>query len=62
MNSEITTYRITNIVSGLVLGIYPGANQAEALDAMARDAGYADYGAACEVAPAMEGEIEVERQ
>lgn len=36
------TYRISNAISGLVLGCYTGSTADEALDAMARDAGYAD--------------------
>ena len=53
----MTKYLITNAKSGAELGVYEGATEAEALDAMARDAGYADYAACCEVAPAAEGEI-----
>lgn len=55
----MSKYEITNTRSGLVLGVYEGATEAEALDAMARDAGYADYAECCEVAPAEEGEIVV---
>lgn len=36
-------WTIENMSSGLVLGAYPGATAAEALDAMAREAGYADH-------------------
>jgi hypothetical protein len=45
----MTTYTITNRTSGLVLGVYQGATEAEALDAMARDAGYRDFADASEV-------------
>ena len=53
------TFRIENTISGVILGDYEGATEAEALDAMARDAGYSDYAACCEVAPAKEGEISI---
>lgn len=43
------TFRIENRASGLVLGEYEGDTQAEALDAMARDAGHTNFAAACEV-------------
>lgn len=39
----MTTYTITNTKSGATIGIYEGATEAEALDAMARDAGYESY-------------------
>ncbi len=36
-------FEISNRNSGLVLGTYEGDTKQDALDAMARDAGYADY-------------------
>ncbi len=42
-------YRIENQHSGVDMGIFDGETEEDALDAMARDAGYADYAEACEV-------------
>jgi hypothetical protein len=53
-------HMITNTRSGYVLGLYDGATPAEALDAMARDAGYADYADLQSQVPAKHGEIAVE--
>lgn len=53
-------YRISNCRSGIVLGIYEADSEHAALDAMARDAGYADYASADAIAPAAPGEILVE--
>ena len=53
----MTTYRIENTASGIILGDYEADSKHAALDAMARDAGYADYAEAQEVAPAKDGEI-----
>ena len=52
-------YAIVNAMSGVVLGIYAGTAPGVALDALARDAGYGDYAHACEVVPAVTGEIVV---
>ncbi len=38
-------YQITQTASGADLGIYEGATEADALDALARDAGYDSYAA-----------------
>ena len=43
-------WRIENTASGVVLGVYEGETENDALDAMARDAGYRDYREASEVA------------
>jgi len=45
-------FQIQNTTSGAVLGVYEAETVQEALDAMARDAGYADYAEANAVAPA----------
>ena len=55
----MATYQIENTRSGVILGEYEASSEAEALNAMARDAGYADYAACCEVAPVSDGEIVV---
>lgn len=56
----MTKFDISNTLSGAFCGTFEGATKEEALNAYARDAGYADYAAACEVAPVREGEIVVE--
>ncbi len=55
----MTTYKITNAVSGLVLGAYVADSHDGALEAMAIDAGYSSYAEACEAAPVKDGEIVV---
>jgi len=56
-NPSMHSYRITNQVSGVNLGIYKADSVHNALDAMAIDAGYRNYSEAESVAPAISGEI-----
>jgi hypothetical protein len=48
MSREILSYTISNAVSGHCLGVYEGTSRDDALDTLARDAGYADYFDACD--------------
>lgn len=52
----MTSYKITSS-AGVDMGVYAGSTPTEALDAMARDAGYRDQAAAAEVAGAFEGTV-----
>jgi hypothetical protein len=54
-------YQIENTVSGVVLGQYEGANPDDALEALARDAGYANRAEMDREIPAADGEIIVTR-
>ena len=47
----MTKFQIEQTASGIILGIFEGNSEAEALDAMAQDAGYRDFAEACEVSP-----------
>lgn len=55
----MATFCVENTKSGLIIGFYQGETPAQALDAMARDAGYDDYSHCCDVAQVAEGEIRV---
>jgi hypothetical protein len=57
----MTTYRIISS-AGVNMGTFEGATEAEALDAMARDAGYRDSAEAAEVAGPFEGTVEAVEQ
>lgn len=52
-------WRIENTISGAILGEYEGATAEEALDTMAREAGYRTYAECDRVAPSRPGEIRV---
>jgi len=52
-------FRIVNTISGQDLGDYGGENAEEALDTMARDAGFRNHAAACQAFPVAEGELSV---
>lgn len=55
----MTTFQITNRRSGADLGQYEADSAAAALDAMAREAGYAGYAELQSQVPAQSGEIVV---
>ena len=50
-------YQIENTNSGIILGIYEAVTEQMALEALARDAGYATYAIACEAFSVDEDEI-----
>lgn len=60
----MTSYTITNRISGLCLGTYEGATPQEAIEVMRRDAGYADSQAAADAlgttVEALDAELSVE--
>jgi hypothetical protein len=58
----MTKYQIAVKTSGVDLGVYDGADEDEAVEAMARDAGYRDYAAMCSIADPEDLEAEIERQ
>lgn len=56
----MNSYHIQNTISGSDLGIYQGDTRMQALDAMARDAGYDDYADLEKQVPAYDREIAVD--
>ncbi|HAX81606.1 MAG TPA: hypothetical protein DCY40_03425 [Actinobacteria bacterium] len=56
---ELPTWEISNPRSGAILGRWDAATAEAALDAMARDAGYADYADCCEQVPPPDGGLDV---
>lgn len=55
----MSSFTITNVVTGATLGTYEAKTPQEALDALARDSGYADYEDACDAKFVTESEIVV---
>ena len=55
----MTAFNIVNMTSGEELGRYYAVNVSEALNAMARYAGYADFSHACEAVPAIRTEVSI---
>jgi hypothetical protein len=55
--TTMTTYQIISS-AGVDMGTFEGETEAEALDAMARDAGYRDQAEAAEVAGPFDGTVE----
>lgn len=55
----MTSFRITNTISGHDFGCFDADTISGALDAMARDAGHSDYAEACRAVPVAKGEIKV---
>ncbi len=55
----MTAFNIVNMTSGEELGRYFAGDATEALDAMARYAGFRDYAQACEALPAIRSELAV---
>lgn len=56
------TYSITVQSSGVTLGDYAGETADDAVEAMARDAGYSSYRDMCSISDPPDLDAEVERQ
>lgn len=46
---NLRKWKITQTKSGVEMGVYEGETKRDALDAMARDAGYDDHADACNI-------------
>lgn len=60
MTMTMQQFRISNKTSGAILGTYAGTDADGALDALASDAGYADYSDMCESLDVPEDEARAE--
>lgn len=58
----MTTYTITQMTSGVILGDFEAEDAEAAADAMARDAGYADFRDMCGISDPEDLDEEVEKQ
>jgi hypothetical protein len=56
-NATRVSYQIENDRTGVVLGVYSAATEADALEAMARNAGYLCYAEACEIDPTLDDDL-----
>ncbi len=54
---DVKRFQVQNTSSGIILGVYEAATEADALEMMARDAGYGSYAEACAGAPCRDGEL-----
>ena len=54
-----TLFKITNKISGHVLGLYAATTESQALDIMAQDAGYTDYAECCQVTGSVGDDMQV---
>ncbi len=57
MRPPMSRWTISNTESGITLGVFEAASEAEALDVWARDAGYTCYAEAIAIVPVARGEI-----
>ena len=58
----MSKFTITVKSSGVILGDYDGTTADEAVEAMARDAGYSSYRAMCSITDPDDLDAEIERQ
>ena len=58
-DDEMNRYTIENSRNGAILGTFQADSPHEALEAMARDAGYPDFAFACHAMPLLPGDLVV---